>query len=137
MASSHDARRIPEPAHDVSVATPHHPVPYVAIFLILVVLTVITVAVAWLNLESDLAKIAVALLIATIKGTFVVLYFMHLKFEGKLIYLILVVPLILCVILALALIPDTRPTVLFDHPGHEAAAQATDVDRPAPPARLE
>ena len=34
------------------------------------------------------------------------MFFMHLKFEGKLIYMIFVVPLGLCVLLIVALLPD-------------------------------
>ena len=34
------------------------------------------------------------------------LYFMHLKFEGKLIYLILIVPVTFCVLLVVSLLPD-------------------------------
>jgi cytochrome c oxidase subunit IV len=128
MTLEHDGKRIPEPAHDVSRPTPHHHVPYVWIFAILVALTVVTVAAGMVHLDSNLARVLVALLIASIKAAFVALFFMHLKFEGKLIYLILFVPVILCIILLVALIPDTRPTVLFAHPYHESAAEATGVE---------
>jgi hypothetical protein len=38
------------------------------------------------------------------------MFFMHLKFEGKLIYLIFIVPLTLCVLVIVALIPDVLMT---------------------------
>ena len=96
----------PEEPHGHSEPTPHHAVNYLLIFYILLGLTVVTVAVAFVNIKSELVKVRLALLIASIKATFVARYFMHLKFEGKLIYLILFVPLGLCVLLVVALIPD-------------------------------
>jgi len=93
-------------AHDASAPTPHHKVNYYAIFGLLVALTVVTVAVAFLHIRSELAKVLLALTIATVKASFVCLFFMHLKFEGKLIYAILIVPLILTVLLVVALLPD-------------------------------
>jgi cytochrome c oxidase subunit IV len=100
-------------AHGHSVQTPHHKVNYVAIFGLLVLLTVVTVVVAFIHLNSELQKVLVALTIASIKAAFVALYFMHLKFEGKLIYLILVVPVFLCIVLVISLIPDIVHAPLF------------------------
>jgi cytochrome c oxidase subunit 4 len=105
--------RIPEPAHGHTEPTPHHAVPYVKVFGVLVVLTVVTVGVAFLGIRSEIAKVLLALLIASIKASAVVLYFMHMKFEGKLIYLILVVPLCLCVLLIFALLPDVTFSPIF------------------------
>ena len=109
------AARIPEEPHDVSRPMPHHHVNYVAIFLLLVVLTIITVGVAFVpQIKSEIAKVLVALTIASIKASFVVLFFMHLKFEGKLIYLILLVPVLLTIIMIMALIPDVVHGPLFN-----------------------
>jgi cytochrome c oxidase subunit 4 len=109
------ADRMPEheEPHGHSVPMPHHKVNYVLIFALLVALTAATVIVAFVHLNSELAKVLVALTIATIKASFVALYFMHLKFEGKLIYLVLVVPVSLCIILVIALIPDIVHATLF------------------------
>jgi cytochrome c oxidase subunit 4 len=96
----------PEEPHGVTVPEPHHKINYFAIFGLLVVLTIVTVAVAFIDIKSEIAKVLLALAIASVKATAVALYFMHLKFEGKLIYLILFVPLALCVLLVVALIPD-------------------------------
>ena len=104
----------PEEPHDVTVPTPHHHVNYYAIFGLLVVLTIITVAVAFLHIQSELAKVLLALLIASIKASFVALFFMHLKFEGKLIYLIMLLPLLLMLLLVMALIPDIVNGPLFN-----------------------
>jgi cytochrome c oxidase subunit IV len=55
---------------------------YVVIWVILMVLTVTTVFAA--TLELGLFNIVLALLIATIKGTLVALFFMHLRYDTKL-----------------------------------------------------
>jgi len=96
------------------VPTPHHKVNYLAIFVLLIVLTVVTVVVAFVHIESELTKVLVALSIASVKAAFVALFFMHLKFEGKLIYLILLVPVFLSVVLVVALIPDIVHGLPFD-----------------------
>ncbi len=59
---------------------------YFAIFGALMVLTAITVAVAWMDLGS--LNILVALGVAVIKATLVVLYFMHLKYSSKLTWIV-------------------------------------------------
>jgi cytochrome c oxidase subunit IV len=102
--------RIPEQPHGHSLATPHHTVNYLAIFVLLVVLTALTLLVSFYRFQSELVNVLLALLVASIKATFVALYFMHLKFEGKLIYVILFVPLALCILLVVALIPDVYMT---------------------------
>ena len=55
---------------------------YVTIWVILMVLTGTTVFAA--SVDLGIFNIVVALLIATIKGTLVVLFFMHLKYSPKL-----------------------------------------------------
>lgn len=93
-------------AHAHSEAMPHHKVNYFLIFGILVVLTIVTVGVAFIHIEQEWIKVLLALTIATIKASFVAAFFMHLKFESKLIYFILIVPLTLTIVLICALIPD-------------------------------
>ncbi len=62
---------------------------YVLVFVALAALTVVTVAVSYLHLSVG-AAIAVALFIATIKGSLVAGFFMHLISERKLIYSVLI-----------------------------------------------
>ena len=62
---------------------------YIVVFVSLMVLTLVTVAVSYLHLPLPLA-IGLALVIATIKGSLVACYFMHLISEKKLIYAVLV-----------------------------------------------
>ncbi len=61
---------------------------YFMIFGALMVLTMVTVGVSYLHLPVAMA-ITVALVVATIKGSLVALYFMHLSHERKLIYYVL------------------------------------------------
>ena len=61
---------------------------YITVFVALMALTVITVAVSYLDLSTPMA-IAVALFIAIIKGSLVACYFMHLISEKRLIYVVL------------------------------------------------
>ena len=105
----------PEEAHGVTVPAPHHHVNYYAIFASLVVLTAVTVGVYFLHPTSELVKILLALLIASVKAILVAYFFMHLKFEGKLIYAIFIIPLFLCVLLVVALIPDVLRGPLFNN----------------------
>jgi cytochrome c oxidase subunit 4 len=106
----------PDEPHAASRPLPHHAIPYFLIFSLLIVLTVITVAIALKRFENELVNVLLALLVASVKASLVALYFMHLKFEGKLIYLIVGVPLCLCVLLVVALIPD----VIMSDPVHHA-----------------
>ena len=66
---------------------------YILVFVALLALTMITVAVSTLHLSTT-AAITVALIIATIKGSLVASYFMHLISEKKLIYVVLILTVI-------------------------------------------
>ena len=58
---------------------------YVSVFVGLLALTIVTVTISYLNL-SVVPAIIVALIIASVKGSLVASYFMHLISEKKLIY---------------------------------------------------
>lgn len=62
---------------------------YVLVFVALMVLTLVTVTVSYLHLETHEA-ITIALIIATVKGSLVASYFMHLISEKRLIYSVLI-----------------------------------------------
>ncbi len=72
---------------------------YVTVFVALLALTIVTVTISYLNL-SVVPAIIFALIIASIKGSLVASYFMHLISEKKLIFaaLILTVGLFLTLI---------------------------------------
>jgi cytochrome c oxidase subunit 4 len=87
------------PHHDDGMPHVHvTPLPvYLAIFATLMVLTGVTVAVAYVNL-GQFNKV-VALAIASFKATLVVLYFMHVKYASRMTKLIVVTGLFFLAIL--------------------------------------
>lgn len=94
---------------------------YIAIFWWLLALTILEVAVIF----TPMARMIIAILLvgmALSKACLVAMYFMHLKFERRILGLIAMAPLLLCVLLVFALLPDLSGTI---HRGAET---------PAPPA---
>ncbi len=71
---------------------------YIIVFVSLMVLTVVTVAISYLHL-SVVPAIVVALIIATIKGSLVASYFMHLISEKKMIYWALILTVVFFAVL--------------------------------------
>ncbi len=70
----------------------HHIVSYAAnlkIWVVLLVLTWLTITVAYLDFGN--LAVAVALLIATFKAGVVLTYYMHLKFDSKLLTILLLI----------------------------------------------
>ena len=61
---------------------------YITVFVALLVLTIVTVAISRFHLPVHQA-VTIALIVATIKGSLVACYFMHLISEKKLIYAVL------------------------------------------------
>ncbi len=59
---------------------------YVYVGIALLILTVITVAASYIDFGSMIINIIIAQVIATIKALLVLLFFMHLKYENKLIW---------------------------------------------------
>lgn len=81
---------------------------YITVFVALMVLTIVTVAISYLDLSVPMA-VAVALLVATMKGTLVACYFMHLVAEKKLIYVVLAITaLFFLVLLALPILTHSN-----------------------------
>jgi cytochrome c oxidase subunit 4 len=66
---------------------------YFTIFGALMVLTIITVGVSYVHLPIAMA-VLVALVVATIKGSLVAMYFMHLLHERKVIYWVLLLTVV-------------------------------------------
>lgn len=99
---------------------------YIAIFWWLLALTIIEVGVIFM----PLARVLIAILLvglALSKAALVAMYFMHLKFERTTLGLIAVTPLVLCVLLVFALMPDHSATP------HQTAGAA--LAPAAPPSR--
>ena len=85
MTSDHAADMTGDHAVDID----RHVRIYITVFVALMVLTIITVAVSRFHLPLPIA-VTVALIVATVKGSLVACYFMHLISEKKLIYAVLV-----------------------------------------------
>jgi len=83
---------------DHAVDIQKHVRTYILVFAALAVLTVVTVAVYYLELSTG-AAIALALVIATVKGSLVACYFMHLISEKKLIIVVLLLTVAFFVVL--------------------------------------
>ena len=66
---------------------------YVTIFLALMVGTTLTVMAAFYDFPGPLNAV-IALTIASIKATLVVLFFMHVRYSGRLIWLVIVAALL-------------------------------------------
>jgi cytochrome c oxidase subunit IV len=65
----------------------HHIVPvstYLIVFAVLLILLVITVAVAFVNLGNF--NLPVALVIAIVKGILIVMFFMEVKYQSRLVW---------------------------------------------------
>lgn len=77
---------------------------YRNILLILIVLTVITVGVSRIDLGAW--NTVVAIVVATIKAMLVACFFMHLKFEKKLIVLYAIYPLVILFLLIGSTVKD-------------------------------
>ena len=89
---------------------------YYMVFGALMVLTVITVGVSYLELATPLA-ITVALIVAVIKGSLVALFFMHLLHERKVIYWALMLTVIFFVFLMFVPLFTNLDKILGTMPG--------------------
>jgi len=92
MTSDHAADMTSHSAADID----RHVRVYIIVFVALMALTIVTVAISYLDLPPAMA-ITVALFVATVKGSLVACYFMHLLSEKKLIYAVLVITLVMFV----------------------------------------
>jgi len=113
---------------------------YLNVLLSLAVLTVVTVAVSHVHLGRA-GNIGIGLLIATIKASLVVMFFMHLKYEQRWWAGIVLFPLLLVGIIIGSNLGDTGlnghsnggeflsdPDPVIKHAGHGSAAPSA----PAP-----
>jgi cytochrome c oxidase subunit 4 len=82
--TGHPAARVAHGAHDAHDIKAHVRT-YMMVFGALMVLTLVTVAVSYLDMPR-LPAVTVALLIASFKAALVAMFFMHLKGERRIIY---------------------------------------------------
>lgn len=78
---------------------------YIAVWAWLVLLLVVSVAAVMLPFSQTIT-VSFIFIVATVKAALVAVYFMHLKFEEKLVRYIAIVPVVLFIIMTLTLIPD-------------------------------
>jgi cytochrome c oxidase subunit 4 len=69
---------------------------YATILVILLILTAITILVTWVDLGKF--AVAIAMLVACVKATLVLLYFMHLKFDQWIIKIFVTLVLLLLIV---------------------------------------
>jgi cytochrome c oxidase subunit 4 len=122
---------------------------YLAVWAALVVLTVITVAVS--RFDFGAANTVIAMLVATVKGSLVALFFMHLYYDNKLNLIILISSLVFVAVFFTPTLIDlssrgfldgiktragyklaTTPPSLDPQPAPEAAPAATPAPAAAP-----
>ena len=72
---------------------------YIGVFISLAVLTAVTVAASHIEFGSHSTNIVVGMLIAAVKAGLVATIFMHLKWEKKIIYWVLVLCFLLFAVL--------------------------------------
>ena len=100
--------------------------PYLLVWLWLAILTGIEYFYAYGLASFFLILLGGLLVLAAIKAALVAWYFMHLKFEGKWVYLLIVPAIVLAAVLVLALIPDQamRPIDEVDEAAEESVWNA-------------
>jgi cytochrome c oxidase subunit 4 len=76
-----------------------------AVFAALLLLTVVTVLVSYVDLGAG--NVVVALLIASAKASLVALFFMHLKGEGRLVWGFALFPIVFLLLILLGTLTDT------------------------------
>jgi len=85
--------------HDSGIRT------YIVVWGALIVLTAVTVAVSYVHL--GLMNVVVALLIASAKASLVALFFMHLRYESRLVWGFALTPIFFLVLIIAGTLSDT------------------------------
>lgn len=84
----------------------HGHVSYLIIFFALMIFTAISIVADLVHIPSQAVKIVIVMAVACAKATCVLLFFMHIKFEGNWKYILLAPTTILAIGLPIALMPD-------------------------------
>ena len=119
--------------HDQEVYVESH-APYLKVFFALLVLTVIEYYYAHFFKDSFATLVLGLMFWAVIKASLVGWYFMHLKFEGKWVYFMLVPAAILACVFIFALIPDVAMQPSQDE-GSAEDESAASISAPLVPGR--
>jgi cytochrome c oxidase subunit 4 len=78
---------------------------YIIVWIVLLILTVLTWGVSYINL--GMGNVTVALLIASLKAALVALFFMHLRYENRLVWAFAIVPLLFLALIIFGTLADT------------------------------
>ncbi len=78
---------------------------YIIVWIALLILTAVTWGVSYVNL--GMGNVAVALLIASGKAALVALFFMHLRYENRLVWAFALVPLFFLALIICGTLADT------------------------------
>lgn len=105
-------------AHDSHSRTGHvvHPMILIGTLVALLILTVATVAITWIDLGAF--AIWAAMIVATIKATLVVLFFMHVWWDKPIIPIVLVTSLLLVALFVGLSLIDTTHWIPAQIPGY-------------------
>ena len=79
---------------------------YIVVWVALIALTFVTWQVSYIDL--GMMNVVVALLIASLKASLVALFFMHLKYENKLVWAFAVFPLFFLFLIIMGTLMDTQ-----------------------------
>jgi cytochrome c oxidase subunit 4 len=119
--------------HDQEMRVESH-APYLKVFLALLVLTLVEYFYAHVFRNSFATLVLGLMFWAVIKASLVGWYFMHLKFEGRWVYIMLVPAAILACVLIFALIPDIAMQPAEDEGQSEDDASVS-ISAPRSPGR--
>ena len=78
---------------------------YLVVWGALVVLTAVTVAVSYVHL--GMMNVVVALLVASVKASLVALFFMHLRYENRLVWGFALTPVFFLILIIAGTLTDT------------------------------
>ncbi len=78
---------------------------YIVVWLALIVLTGVTWGVSYINL--GMGNVTVALFIASVKAGLVALFFMHLRYENRLVWAFALFPLFFLALIIFGTLADT------------------------------
>jgi cytochrome c oxidase subunit 4 len=78
---------------------------YIIVWISLLILTAVTWGVSYVNL--GMGNVAVALLIASVKAALVALFFMHLRYENRLVWAFAILPLFFLALIIFGTLSDT------------------------------
>ena len=101
---------------------------YAAILATLMVLTIITVGVSYVHLGK--LNLIVAVVIASIKATLVVMFFMHLKYDNKFNAMVLIVSLLFIGVFFAYTLNDTDHRAEVDIDQGNKIQQSTGIEAP-------